>query len=205
VAVREVIERGDIGEVEMVTIVSRDPGPPPLDYIKRSGGIFRDMTIHDFDMARFLLGEEIATVSAQASVLVDSEIGEAGDYDSASVMLQTASGRHATISNSRRATYGYDQRIEVHGSKGAVSAENQRAVSIEIAGPHGYTRPPLLDFFMTRYTEAYANEIAAFIDAIGGRRPASPSGEDGLRALALAEAALLSVKEARTVKIGEVM
>jgi myo-inositol 2-dehydrogenase/D-chiro-inositol 1-dehydrogenase len=204
-AVREAVARGDIGEVEMVTIVSRDPAPPPVDYIRRSGGIFRDMTIHDFDMARFLLGEEIATVSAQASVLVDSEIGKAGDYDSVSVMLQTASGRHATISNSRRATYGYDQRIEVHGSRGAVSAENQRAVSIEVAGAHGYTRPPLLDFFMTRYTAAYANEIAAFIDAIGGRGPASPSGEDGLRALALAEAALLSVKEGRAVNVGEVM
>jgi myo-inositol 2-dehydrogenase/D-chiro-inositol 1-dehydrogenase len=203
-AVRAAIENGDIGEVEMVTIVSRDPGPPPLDYIRRSGGIFRDMTIHDFDMARFLLGEEIATVSAQASVLVDSEIGRAGDYDSVSVMLQTASGKHATISNSRRATYGYDQRIEVHGSEGAVAAENQRAVSIEVATARGYTRPPQHDFFMTRYTQAYANEIAAFVEAIGGRRPASPSGEDGLKALALAEAALLSVKEGRTVKVSEV-
>ena len=106
-AVRAAIDAGEIGEVEMVTIVSRDPAPPPVDYIKRSGGIFRDMTIHDFDMARFLLGEEIATVSAQASVLVDKAIGKAGDYDSASVMLSTRSGKHATISNSRRATYGY--------------------------------------------------------------------------------------------------
>ena len=150
----------------MVTIVSRDPGAPPADYIKRSGGIFRDMTIHDFDMARFLLGEEIDTVTAQASVLVDPAIGTEGDYDSASVMLATASGKHATISNSRRATYGYDQRIEVHGSKGAVSAENQRPVSIEIANANGYTRPPLHDFFMTRYLDAYANEIAAFVDDI---------------------------------------
>jgi myo-inositol 2-dehydrogenase/D-chiro-inositol 1-dehydrogenase len=204
-AVRAAIDRGEIGAVEMVTIVSRDPGPPPLDYVGRSGGIFRDMTIHDFDMARFLLGEEIATVSAQASVLVDRAIGEAGDYDSVSVMLQTATGRHATISNSRRATYGYDQRIEVHGSKGAVAAENQRAVSIEVATAAGYTRPPLHDFFMTRYTGAYANEIAAFIDAIGGKRAASPSGRDGLIALALADAALRSVKEGRTVKVTEVM
>ena len=204
-AVRAAIDAGEIGDVEMVTIVSRDPGPPPIDYIKRSGGIFRDMTIHDFDMARFLLGEEIETVSAQASVLVDSEIGKAGDYDSVSVMLSTKGGKHATISNSRRASYGYDQRIEAHGSKGSVAAENQRAVSIEVANAKGYTRPPLYDFFMTRYTQAYANEIAAFIDAIGGKAKASPSGEDGLIALALADAAVKSAKEGRAVKVSEVL
>ena len=204
-AVRAAIDAGEIGMVEMVTIVSRDPGAPPIDYVKRSGGIFRDMTIHDFDMARFLLGEEITTVSAQASVLVDKAIGEAGDYDSVSVMLSTASGKHATISNSRRATYGYDQRIEAHGSKGSVAAENQRAVSIEVANAKGYTRPPLYDFFMTRYTQAYANEIAAFIDAIGGKAKASPSGQDGLIALALADAAVKSAKEGRAVKVSEVL
>lgn len=204
-AVRNVIARGEIGAVEMVTIVSRDPGAPPADYVKRSGGIFRDMTIHDFDMARFLLGEEIETVSAQASVLVDKAIGEAGDYDSASVMLCTASGKHATISNSRRATYGYDQRIEAHGSKGAVAAENQRPVSIEVANAAGYTRPPLHDFFMTRYTEAYALEISAFIDAVESKSPASPSGKDGLIALAMADAALKSVKEGRAVKLSEIL
>ena len=204
-AVRAAIDAGEIGDVEMVTIVSRDPGAPPAEYVKRSGGIFRDMTIHDFDMARFLLGEEITTVSAQASVLIDKAIGEAGDYDSVSVMLSTASGKHATISNSRRATYGYDQRIEAHGSKGSVAAENQRAVSIEIANAKGYTRPPLYDFFMTRYTQAYANEIAAFIDAIGGKRPAAPSGADGLAALALADAALKSATEHRVVKVSEIL
>tara|TARA_R110002020_G_scaffold249376_3_gene463282 strand:+ start:548 stop:1585 length:1038 start_codon:yes stop_codon:yes gene_type:complete len=203
-AVHDVIAKGEIGTVEMVTIVSRDPGAPPVDYIKRSGGIFRDMTIHDFDMARFLLGEEIESVTAQASVLVDKAIGEAGDYDSVSVMLQTATGKHATISNSRRATYGYDQRIEVHGAKGAVSAENQRPVSIEVANANGYTRPPLHDFFMTRYLDAYAHEISAFIDFVESKSPASPSGVDGLIALALAEAALRSVKESRTVKVSEV-
>ena len=204
-AVKAAIDNGEIGDVEMVTIVSRDPGPPPLDYVKRSGGIFRDMTIHDFDMARFLLGEEITTVTAQGSSLVDKKIGEAGDYDSVSVMLSTATGKHATISNSRRATYGYDQRIEAHGSKGSVAAENQRAVSIEVANAKGYTRPPLFDFFMTRYTQAYADEIAAFIDAIGGKAKASPSGQDGLIALALADAAVKSVKEGRTVKVSEVL
>ena len=203
-AMRKAIDEGQIGDVEMVTIVSRDPGAPPVDYIKRSGGIFRDMTIHDFDMARFMLGEEIDTVSAQASVLVDPAIGEAGDYDSVSVMLATASGKHATISNSRRATYGYDQRIEVHGSKGAVSAENQRPVSIELANAQGYTRPPLHDFFMTRYTDAYAREISSFIDAVETKSQAQPSGLDGLIALALADAAVRSVEEGRAIKVSEV-
>ena len=204
-AVRAEIDKGTIGVVEMVTITSRDPGAPGLDYIARSGGIFRDMTIHDFDMARFLLGEEITEVSAMASVLVDPAIGKAGDSDSVQVMLKTKSGKQAMISNSRRATYGYDQRIEVHGSLGAVSAENQRPVMIEVASAKGYTRPPLHDFFMTRYTEAYAAEIAAFITATTGKAKASPSGADGLAALALAEAALKSVAEGRTVKVSEVI
>ncbi|PZO82451.1 MAG: inositol 2-dehydrogenase [Mesorhizobium amorphae] len=200
-AVRQAIDENQVGEVEMVSITSRDPGPPPLDYIGRSGGIFRDMTIHDFDMARFLLGEEPVSVSAHASVLVDSGIGKAGDYDSVSVILSTASGKQCVISNSRRATYGYDQRIEVHGSDGMVAAENQRPVSIELANARGYTRPPLHDFFMTRYTQAYANEIAHFIEALSNKTPATPSGRDGLLALQLADAALRSVKEQRTVEV----
>ena len=204
-AVRAEIDKGSVGDVEMVTITSRDPGAPPLDYIARSGGIFRDMTIHDFDMARFLLGEEVTEVSAMAAVLVDPAIGKAGDSDSVQVMLKTATGKMALISNSRRATYGYDQRIEVHGSKGVVSAENQRPVSIELANGSGYTRPPLHDFFMTRYTEAYAAEIAAFVDAVATKTAAAPSGEDGLAALALAEAALLSVKEGHMVKVSEII
>lgn len=202
-AVRQAIDDGAIGKVEMVTITSRDPGAPPADYIKRSGGIFRDMTIHDFDMARFLLGEEPETVMASASVLVDKAIGRLGDFDSVSVILTTKSGRQAVISNSRRATYGYDQRIEVHGSEGLVSAENQRPVSIEVAGAKGYTRPPLHDFFMTRYTDAYAAEIAHFIAALASKKKPKPSGEDGLASLALAEAALKSVAEGRAVKVSE--
>jgi myo-inositol 2-dehydrogenase / D-chiro-inositol 1-dehydrogenase len=201
-AVRKAIDDGRIGAVEMVTITSRDPSAPPVDYIKRSGGIFRDMTIHDFDMARFLLGEEPVSVFATAAVLVDKAIGEAGDYDSVSVLLQTASGKQAMISNSRRATYGYDQRIEVHGSKGLASAENQRPVSIEVANGDGYTRPPLHDFFMTRYTEAYANEIARFIDAIENGTKITPSGADGLAALQLADAAVQSVKEGKLIRVG---
>lgn len=200
-AVRKAIDDGAIGKVEMVTITSRDPGPPPAEYIKVSGGIFRDMTIHDFDMARFLLGEEIDTVMASASVLVDPVIGELGDYDSASLILTTKSGRQAVISNSRRATYGYDQRIEVHGSLGSVSAENQRPVTIEVATKDGYTRPPLHDFFMTRYTQAYAAEISAFIDSLEKGTPMAPSAEDGLIALALADAAVRAAKEGSAIKV----
>ncbi len=200
-AVRQAIDDGRIGKVEMVTITSRDPGPPPSEYIKVSGGIFRDMTIHDFDMARFLLGEEIVSVMAVGAVLVDPKIGELGDYDSASLILTTASGRQCVISNSRRASYGYDQRIEVHGSLGSVSAENQRPVSIEVANKDGYTRPPLHDFFMTRYTAAYAAEISAFIDSLESGTAPSPSAEDGLIALQLADAALRAAKQGSAVKV----
>jgi myo-inositol 2-dehydrogenase/D-chiro-inositol 1-dehydrogenase len=204
-ALKAAIDEGTVGQVEMVTLTSRDPGPPPLDYIKRSGGIFRDMTIHDFDVARWLLGEEVETVQAAASVLTDPEIGKAGDYDSVNVILATASGRQCTITNTRRATYGYDQRIEVHGSKGSVAAENHHQSRVIVANGTGYTRPPLLDFFMTRYVAAYAAEIAAFVEAVEQGTPTPTTGEDGLRALALADAALKSVAEGRVVKVSEVL
>ena len=201
--VKRQIAAGAIGKVEMVQITSRDPGPPPIDYIKRSGGLFRDMTIHDFDMARFLLGEEPVSVSATASVLVDKQIGKAGDVDSAAIVLRTASGRMAMISNSRRASYGYDQRVEVHGSTGLVSAENLRDTTVEVAGAEGYRREPLMNFFMTRYTAAYAAEIAAFVKAASakGKPKVSPSGLDGLRALILAEAAVKSAASGRVVSV----
>ncbi|MCU0906867.1 MAG: Gfo/Idh/MocA family oxidoreductase, partial [Rhodobacteraceae bacterium] len=173
--------------------------------IKRSGGIFRDMTIHDFDVARWLLGEEVEAVMAAASVLVDPAIGTLGDFDSVNVILTTASGRQATITNSRRATYGYDQRIEVHGSAGAVSAANHHLSRVTVAGAHGYTQPPLLDFFMTRYTAAYAAEIAAFVAAVTTGAPTPTTGHDGLMALALADAALRSVAEGRVVRVSEVL
>ena len=188
----------------MVTLTSRDPEPPPYDYIVRSGGIFRDMTIHDFDVARWLLGEEVETVWAAASVLVDPRIGELGDFDSVNVILTTGSAKQCTITNSRRATYGYDQRIEVHGSKGSVAAENHRQAQIELASSEGYRRPPLLDFFMTRYTTAYAAEIAAFVEAVSTGGPAPTTGHDGLMALALAEAALMSMADGRAVRPAEV-
>ena len=201
-ALKAAIDAGRVGEVEMITITSRDPGAPPAEYIKVSGGIFRDMTIHDFDVARWLLGEEVETVYAAASVLTDPKIGDLGDYDSATVVLRTASGKQCTISNSRRASYGYDQRIEVLGSKGLVSARNTHEANIELADGAGFSRPPLLNFFMTRYTAAYANEIAAFCKAVADGTPTPTTGEDGLKALELAEAALTSARTGAVVKVG---
>jgi myo-inositol 2-dehydrogenase/D-chiro-inositol 1-dehydrogenase len=174
-ALKAAIDDGRIGTVEMVTLTSRDPGPPSYDYIERSGGIFRDMTIHDFDVARWLLGEEVERVQAAASTLVDPEIGKRGDYDSVNVILTTASGRHCTITNSRRATYGYDQRIEVLGSAGLIAASNVHQSRTVLATGDGFTQPPLLDFFMTRYTAAYAAEIAAFVRASASASAIRPS------------------------------
>ena len=202
-ALKAAIDAGAIGAVEMVTIISRDPGAPPADYITRSGGIFRDMTIHDFDMARWLLGEEVETVQAAASVLTDPAIGALDDFDSVNVILRTASGRQAIISNSRRATYGYDQRIEVLGAKGMLQAENQAENRVILADAGGYHSAPLLNFFMSRYTAAYAYEIAAFVASVTQGAPTPTTGQDGLMALALAEAALKSVAEGRTVKVAE--
>lgn len=203
--VKAAIDDGTIGDVEMVTITSRDPGAPPADYITRSGGIFRDMTIHDFDMARWLLGEEVETVQAAASVLTDKKIGELGDFDSVNVILRTASGKQAIITNTRRATYGYDQRIEVLGSKGMAYAENQGESRVVVADKTGFHAAPLLNFFMTRYIAAYANEIAAFIHAVNTNTETPNTTHDGLMALVLAEAALKSVAEGRTVKLSEVL
>ncbi len=204
-AVKAAIDAGRIGAVEMVTITSRDPGPPPYEYIDRSGGIFRDMTIHDFDLARWLLGEPVERVQAAASVLVDPEIGRRGDFDSVNVILTTAGGRQCAITNSRRATYGYDQRIEVLGALGAVAAENHREAQIEIATTDGFLRPPLLNFFMTRYTAAYAAEIAAFVHSVRTGALPPTTGLDGLMALALADAAVKSVAEGRTVAVSEIL
>jgi len=204
-ALKAVIDGGKIGKVEMIALTSRDPGPPPYAYIERSGGIFRDMTIHDFDMARWLLGEDVESVQAAASVLVDPEIGKRGDFDSVNVILKTATGKQCTITNSRRAVYGYDQRIEVLGSKGAVSALNSQEAKIEIASADGFSQPPLLNFFMSRYIEAYAAEISAFVDAaLSGSTPPT-TGRDGLMALALADAAVKSVAESRVVKLTEIL
>ena len=200
-AARTQIDEGAIGSVEMVTIISRDPTPPPVSYLERSGGLFKDMTIHDFDMARFLLGEEPISISAVGSVLVDPAIAGVPDIDSAAVTLVTASGRMAQISNSRRASYGYDQRIEVHGSDGMVRADNIHETTIEVAGPTGYRRDPLMNFFLERYMPAYEAEIGYFARTVLAGGTPSPDGGDGLQALVLAEAAAQSLAEGRLVDI----
>jgi len=200
--VRKRIAAGEIGEIEIVAITSRDPGPPPISYIARSGGLFRDMMIHDFDMARFLLGEEPVSVSAFGSSIVDKAIGEAGDVDTAVVILQTATGKVAQISNSRRATYGYDQRVEIHGSKGMLSAANVKESTVEFAGAGGYTTDKALNFFLERYAGAYRGELGAFVDAVKAGKEPSPNGEDGLKANRLADAAYLSWKTGQVVKLG---
>jgi myo-inositol 2-dehydrogenase/D-chiro-inositol 1-dehydrogenase len=199
-ALREKIAGGHIGRLELLAITSRDPGPPPAAYIRVSGGLFRDMTIHDFDMARFLLGEEPVALHATASALLP-EVAAEGDIDTAAITLRTASGTIATITNSRRATYGYDQRIEAHGSAGMVAAGNQTQTSLTMANSSGYRTDPALPFFLERYAAAYRAEIATFIAALNGEEVTYPSGEDGLRALAIADAALESLRTRREVTL----
>ena len=204
--VKAAIETGRIGTPEMGIITSRDPGAPPAGYITRSGGIFKDMMIHDFDMAVFLMGSMPKAVMATGSVLTDKSIEALGDFDSASAVLRWEDGRQLSISNSRRASYGYDQRVEIHGSLGMVAAENEHPIRIEVATSEGYVRPPLHDFFMTRYSAAYANEINAFISAVdglttGAKAGGIPTGIDGLNALLMAEAALESANSGRLVTI----
>jgi myo-inositol 2-dehydrogenase/D-chiro-inositol 1-dehydrogenase len=195
------LRQGRIGKLEMLAITSRDPGPPPLAYIKVSGGMFRDMMIHDFDMARWLLGEEPVEIFAAASCLVDPQIGAAGDVDSAVVTLKTASGTLCQIANSRRASYGYDQRIEAHGEKGMLRAGNILESSLEYSGSDGIVGEKPLHFFLERYDEAYRRELDQFIAAVTGKTAPPTSGADGLRALALADAAVESAKTGRAVRV----
>jgi myo-inositol 2-dehydrogenase/D-chiro-inositol 1-dehydrogenase len=199
---RAQIDAGAVGEVEMIQITSRDHAPPPIEFVKRSGGMFRDMMIHDLDMARFLMGEEFVEVFATGSVLIDPEIGAAGDVDTATATLKTASGKIAVITTNRRAAYGHDQRAEVHGSKGMVSIGNKRSTSVSVADGSGYRIEPLLASFMVRYADAYRQELTAFVEALRAGGPLSPSGEDGLRALELAEAAIRSMETGRLVRLG---
>jgi len=195
------LRRGEIGPVELIQITSRDPAPPPIDYIKTSGGLFRDMMIHDFDMARFLMGEEFVRLSAVGSCLVDPAIGEAGDVDTAAVTLSTATGRICQISNSRRAAYGYDQRIEVHGAQGMLRAENILETSVEVATAGGFCRPPAMNFFLERYDAAYAAEMKAFITFVETGNSPSPSIGDGLQAQIMADAASLSCETGQPVSL----
>ena len=200
---RDEIDAGRIGTVELIQITSRDPAPPPMEYLQRSGGLFKDMMIHDLDMARFLAGEPIVEVTATGSALVDKAIGGAGDVDTAVALLRSAGGRLCVISNSRRASYGYDQRIEVHGSEGMISAGNPVATTVTRADRSGFATDPLNDFFMDRYADAYRQEIAAFCAVVRGRDVAYPDGRDGLAALALADAAARSVATGRTITIAQ--
>jgi myo-inositol 2-dehydrogenase / D-chiro-inositol 1-dehydrogenase len=200
--IRAGIDAGEIGAVESVLIVSRDPSPPPVAYVQRSGGLFRDMTIHDLDMARWLLGEEPVEVAAHGSSLVDPGIGAAGDIDTAAVTLRTAGGRIAQIANSRRAAFGYDQRIEVCGATGMLAAANHRATSVEHATSAGYAREPALPFFLERYADAYRLELDAFVRRLEGEAAELVSGADGVRALELAEACDRSLRSRVTIKLG---
>ena len=200
-ALRRRLDAGEVGAVEQVVISSRDPGPPPLSYIKVSGGLFRDMTIHDFDMARWLLGEEPVEVFAMGECLVDRKIGAAGDIDSAMVLLRTASDRMCHINNSRRAAYGYDQRIEVAGAKGMLRAENLGETTLEHFGAKGTVSDRPLDFFLERYADAYRAEMASFLTALKNKQQMPVGARDGRQALVLAEAALESHRKKKPVRI----
>jgi len=168
-ALKKAIDAGTIGKVELVQITSRDPGPPPQDYVKVSGGLFRDMMIHDLDMARFLLGEEPVEIFATASCLVEKRIAEAGDVDTAAVTLRTASGKLCQISNSRRAVYGYDQRLEVLGEKGMLEAGNQKPTTVVASTVEGVRGDKPLHFFLERYADAYRAELTHFLEVCAGK------------------------------------
>lgn len=189
-ALQRALAAGEIGALEQLIITSRDPAPPPADYLARSGGLFQDMTIHDFDMARWLLQEPVISVYAQGSCLVDPAIAALGDIDTATVVLRTISGKQCTILNSRRAVYGYDQRIEAHGEKGMLISGNHFENSLLRFSQTSAGAPtPLQHFFLDRYADSYRLELVDFLDAVQAGRPPSVGLQDGLEALRLAEAA----------------
>jgi myo-inositol 2-dehydrogenase/D-chiro-inositol 1-dehydrogenase len=202
--VRQAIVSGEIGSPSMMHIISRDPGPPPLAYIKVSGGMFVDMTIHDFDMARFLIGDEVEEIYTAAGVMVDPEIGRAGDVDTALIVLRFHNGVIGTIDNSRRAAYGYDQRVEILGSKGKIATENcfpnQAVVS---NGTSVYTDLPL-NFFMERYSASFTAELQSFVCAIRDDRATAVTGMDGRVPVLMAMAARRSFDERRPVRLDQI-
>jgi myo-inositol 2-dehydrogenase/D-chiro-inositol 1-dehydrogenase len=202
--VRQAVAGGEIGDPHIIHIVSRDPAPPPAEYIRSSGGIFLDMTIHDWDIARFLIGSEIDEVYAQGGVMVDPAIGQAGDIDTHVTLLRFTNGVIGTIDNSRRAVYGYDQRVEVFGSKGAIQTANNYPNNSVLSTAESVRRDLPLHFFMQRYTDAFAAEIEAFVDAVVGGKPALVSGHDGRQALVAGLAAQKSFAERRPVRVAEV-
>ena len=190
-----------IGKLEMLVITSRDPSPPPVSYIKSSGGLFKDMTIHDFDIARWLLDEPIIEVHATGSNLIDKDIGEAGDIDTAMITLKTQSGKLCHINNSRRAVYGYDQRIEAFGSRGMLLADNVKQSQLLTVTDTGSEQQPLLDFFLERYKQAYKNELQDFLDSIVNNKQPLAGPVDGLKALLLAEAAAESFASGKIIPV----
>ena len=200
------VQAGEIGDLHQVVITSRDPEMPPRSYYEVAGGLFRDMTIHDFDLARFMLGEEPVEVMAMAGRMIDPALmDELDDHDTAMILLRTESGRQCHINNSRTAVYGYDQRVELLGSNGMLHSGNRRPHELQRFGAAGVeSAEPYLHFFIERYEEAFTAEIDAFLDSIRSGTPPSPGFEDGRRALCLAEAAYLSLREGRRVRMQEI-
>lgn len=203
-AVRNLTTSGAVGDVHVVRITSRDPAPPSAEYVAGSGGLFLDMTIHDFDMARFQSGSEVVEVYAAGAVLVDPAIGAAGDIDTAIITLKFANGAIGVIDNSRKAAYGYDQRVEVFGSAGAAASENDGASTVKLSNASGVTGEKPLYFFLERYREAFIAEMKSFMDAIANDKPVKVTGEDGLQDLLVALAAKKSLLENRPVKLSEI-
>jgi myo-inositol 2-dehydrogenase/D-chiro-inositol 1-dehydrogenase len=203
--VRELVAGGAIGTPHIVKITSRDPAPPPIAYVKVSGGIFLDMTIHDFDMARYLTGSEVEEVYAAGGVLVDPAIGDAGDVDTAIITLRFTNGVIGVIDNSRKAVYGYDQRVEVFGSAGVASADNNYPNTVVVGDGQRVSRDLPLNFFMERYTESYIAEMKTFVACLLENRTPPVTGIDGRIPVAIGLAARLSYRENRPVKLSEVV
>lgn len=199
------LDAGEIGKAELLSITSFDPAPPPVSYVKVSGGLFRDMMIHDFDMANFLMGGVPETISAVGSSLVDAEIGAAGDVDTAAVTMTYADGRIAVIKNSRRAAYGYDQRVELLGSQGLLQAQNMLENTVVKSTADGVVGAKPTYFFLERYMPAYRVEWAAFVDAVESGSEVPVTLKDGVAALAMAEAATLSARAGKPVRMEEIL
>ncbi len=202
-ALKTRLAAGEIGDPEMLIVTSRDPGAPPVSYIKSSGGIFKDMLIHDFDIFRWILEDEAVSISATGSCLSDPAIAEAGDIDCAAVTIRTRRGRLCQINTSRRAAYGYDQRFEVLGSKGMLQAGNHKPTEVTVATGQSISADKPEHFFLERYRAAYAREIAHFFDAVVNQVAVRTTIEDGVKALELAEAATLSWRENRTIELAK--
>ena len=203
--IKQLVLNDSVGNPQIIKITSRDPGPPPVSYIKVSGGMFLDMTIHDFDMARYISGKRVTEVFAKGAVMVDPEIGEAGDIDTAVITLTFEDNTMAVIDNCRKAVYGYDQRLEVFGSKGMAMAENNFPNSHKLYTETGVSGDLPLHFFLERYDASYNQEIREFIDALVSGREMPVNGIDGLLSIAIGLAAKKSVAEGRPVKINEIM